>query len=160
MSLLTSNILSSLLSKIKAQLDAKAPTSHASSSTTYGRGTNSVYGHLRLTNTITNSYGTGTGYAATPYAVYTVNSKVTTNTNNITTLTSTVANKADAEDLYDYVPLVGWASSSSSATSSSPYIYGYPGIQYLAEDAYLSSTMTVLNGGSASTSDSEWGSYD
>ena len=45
------------------------PTSHASSATTYGKGDGSNYGHLRLSNSTSSSYGTSDGYAATPSAV-------------------------------------------------------------------------------------------
>ena len=47
-----------------------APTSHASSSTDYGVGNNSNYGHLKLTDTIS-ANSTNAGYAATPAAVKT-----------------------------------------------------------------------------------------
>ena len=46
-----------------------APTSHASTATTYGAATGSNYGHTRLSNSYASTSGTSGGYAATPKAV-------------------------------------------------------------------------------------------
>lgn len=46
-----------------------APTSHASSSTTYGAGSSSNYGHLKLSDSTSSTSGTSGGIAATPSAV-------------------------------------------------------------------------------------------
>lgn len=45
------------------------PTSHASSSDTYGKGTDSNYGHLKLSDSTTSTSSTSGGIAATPAAV-------------------------------------------------------------------------------------------
>lgn len=51
---------------------SRAPTSHATSATTYGKGTNSNYGHLKISDSTTDSSSsTSSGIAATPKAVYT-----------------------------------------------------------------------------------------
>ena len=50
-------------------LDGKAPTNHASSATTYGTGTSSNYGHLKLSASTSSTSGTSGGIAATPSAV-------------------------------------------------------------------------------------------
>lgn len=48
-----------------------APIAHASSATTYGLGTAANYGHLKLSDSITdNTSSTGSGTAATPKAIY------------------------------------------------------------------------------------------
>ena len=46
-----------------------APTSHASSSDTYGKGTDTNYGHLKLSDLTTSTSSTSGGIAATPAAV-------------------------------------------------------------------------------------------
>ena len=48
---------------------SRAPTSHASSATTYGTGTGSNYGHLKLSDSTTSTSSTNGGIAATPAAV-------------------------------------------------------------------------------------------
>lgn len=54
-----------------------APTMHSATDTTYGVGTSSYYGHVRLSDSITDdTSSTSSGYAATPYAVSQVNEKV------------------------------------------------------------------------------------
>lgn len=48
---------------------SRAPTSHASSATTYGTGSSSYYGHLKLSDSTSSTSGTSGGIAATPSAV-------------------------------------------------------------------------------------------
>lgn len=48
---------------------SRAPTSHRSTGTTYGAGTASYYGHLKLSDSTSSTLGTGGGTAATPSAV-------------------------------------------------------------------------------------------
>lgn len=48
---------------------SRAPNNHASSATTYGTGTSSNYGHLKLSDSHTSTSGTSGGIAATPSAV-------------------------------------------------------------------------------------------
>ena len=50
---------------------SKAPKNHASASTIYGLGSNTSYGHLKLSSEINSSSGTAGGTAATPAAVKT-----------------------------------------------------------------------------------------
>lgn len=54
---------------IKTALDEKAPTNHASSSDTYGKGTDASYGHVKLSDSTTGTSDTSGGTAATPKAV-------------------------------------------------------------------------------------------
>ncbi len=49
--------------------DGKAPKSHASSDTTYGVGTDTNYGHLKLSGSVSSTLDTTGGTAATPGAV-------------------------------------------------------------------------------------------
>ena len=50
-------------------LDGKAPTSHASSSATYGIGTGSNYGHVKLSDSTSSTSAASAGIAASPAAV-------------------------------------------------------------------------------------------
>ena len=45
---------------------SKAPINHASTATTYGIGTGSNYGHVKLSDSINSSNSTASGVAATP----------------------------------------------------------------------------------------------
>ena len=54
-----------------------APKSHASAATTYGKGSDSKYGHVKLSSAIDEDSGNVSGIAATPYAVKTVNDSLT-----------------------------------------------------------------------------------
>lgn len=56
-------------SNVQTQLNAKAPKSHASTATTYGIGTSSNYGHVKLSDSTSSTSSTGSGVAATPAAV-------------------------------------------------------------------------------------------
>ena len=54
-----------------------APKSHASTATTYGKGSDSKYGHVKLSSAIDENSGNASGIAATPNAVKTVNDSLT-----------------------------------------------------------------------------------
>lgn len=54
---------------VKGVIDARAPTNHATSATTYGTGTSSNYGHLKLSDSTSSTSSTSGGIAATPSAV-------------------------------------------------------------------------------------------
>lgn len=72
-------------------LSGKAPTSHASTATTYGKGDSSNYGHVKLSSVTNGTSGVADGIAATPLAVKSVaDSLATYKTNN----DSAVAGKA------------------------------------------------------------------
>ena len=60
-------------SSMQTQINGKAPTSHASSATTYGAASASNYGHVKLSDETTASTSVTGGVAATPLAVKTVN---------------------------------------------------------------------------------------
>lgn len=49
--------------------DSKAPKAHASTATTYGTGSSTNYGHVKLSASTNSSSGTSSGVAATPSAV-------------------------------------------------------------------------------------------
>ncbi len=67
------NYMDGVTSAVQTQLNAKAPKSHASSATTYGRGSASVYGHVKLSDTYASKVSSGTaayGLAASQNALY------------------------------------------------------------------------------------------
>lgn len=49
--------------------NSKAPVNHASEETTYGKGTSSAYGHVKLYDGVDSTSGANSGVAATPAAV-------------------------------------------------------------------------------------------
>ena len=53
----------------QAAVGGKAPTNHASTQTTYGKGTSTNYGHVKLSDSILSTSDTAGGTAATPGAV-------------------------------------------------------------------------------------------
>lgn len=67
---------------VKAVNDAKAPTSHASTATTYGAGTGTNYGHVKLSDSTGTTSGASAGVAATPTAVKAAYDKAVTVDNN------------------------------------------------------------------------------
>lgn len=52
-----------------SDISGVAPTAHASSGTTYGIGTSSNYGHVKLSDSTSSTSGSSSGIAATPSAV-------------------------------------------------------------------------------------------
>lgn len=52
--------------------NSKAPNNHASTATTYGTGSGTNYGHVKLSDSTSSTSGAGAGIAATPAAVKTV----------------------------------------------------------------------------------------
>ena len=57
------------IAAINTALSGKAPTNHASSSTTYGAATGSNYGHVKLSDSTSSSSAASSGIAASPKAV-------------------------------------------------------------------------------------------
>lgn len=71
------NILETI-TDIKNSLDNKSPTRHNSTQDTYGLGSLTDYGHVKLSVSLTSESGTNDGIAVAPYAVKTLNDKITT----------------------------------------------------------------------------------
>lgn len=59
----------------QAALDGRAPTSHASNGTVFGKGTRTVFGHVKLSEAINSSTGADAGIAVAPKAVKTAYDK-------------------------------------------------------------------------------------
>lgn len=60
------------ISITSSNLAGKAPVDHATSTGTYGVGTNILFGHVQLSDAIDNTSNVSNGVAATPYAVKSV----------------------------------------------------------------------------------------
>lgn len=58
---------------------SKSPTNHASSTTNYGKGNASNYGHVKLSDSINSTYGANDGVSATPKAVHDLDVKHSAN---------------------------------------------------------------------------------
>ena len=62
--------LAGQVSSLQTEVSGKAPTNHASTSATYGLGTASSYGHVRLSDVANDSQNVSDGVGVTPYALY------------------------------------------------------------------------------------------
>lgn len=62
-------VLKGLIDTLQTAVNGKAPTSHAASTTTYGAGSGSNYGHVKLSDATNGTSNTSGGVAATPAAV-------------------------------------------------------------------------------------------
>lgn len=71
--------------------NSKAPKMHASATPVYGVGTDTQWGHVKLSDSTSSSSGTSAGIAATPAAVKAVNDSLATN---VSSLTSAINGKA------------------------------------------------------------------
>lgn len=82
--------------------NSKAPTSHASSATTYGVGSSTNYGHVKLSDNTSSTSSTGEGTAATPAAVKAVKDSLTSNVSSLQTAINGKAPKMHASDTPSY----------------------------------------------------------
>ena len=73
------------------------PVGHASTSTTYGVGSNTNYGHVKLSSATNGTQSTSSGIAATPSAVKAVNDALTTEKNRAETAEGNIAASVTAE---------------------------------------------------------------
>ena len=68
----TADSVVAAINEVLALAQGKAPTSHASSATTYGVGTTQQYGHVKLCDSASSAATSAAGVAATPAAVKSV----------------------------------------------------------------------------------------
>lgn len=72
----TSDIDKPISTATQTALDGKSPKNHAAAGFLYGKGTGTLHGHVRLSDSVTSSVSTSDkGIAATPYAVKTAYDK-------------------------------------------------------------------------------------
>lgn len=69
-------VLKTLIDTLTTTVSGKAPTSHASTGTTYGAGSGSNYGHVKLSDSTSGTSNENGGVAATPAAVKAVMDKL------------------------------------------------------------------------------------
>ena len=68
--------LANNVSSLQSAIDGKAPNNHSSTATTYGTGSATNYGHVKLSDATDGTEGESSGVAATPAAVATVQAAV------------------------------------------------------------------------------------
>lgn len=93
---------------LQADVGQKAPTDHSSAASTYGRGTPTMFGHLKVTDASTAAASTGT--AASPYMVSLVGEQVNKLRADITAKPKSVSvavSIANVSARYVYSPLAG-----------------------------------------------------
>ncbi len=86
--------LTSNVSSLQTAINGKAPTSHASSDTTYGTGSGANYGHVKLSDATNYSSDATMGTAATPKAVSAVNNNLA---NEVSRLEYAISQKASKD---------------------------------------------------------------
>ena len=84
--------LANNVSSLTSAINGKAPTSHASSDTTYGVGSITNYGHVKLSNSLNDPSDGTMGTAATPAAVKKVSDSLDSN---VSSLSYAIDQKAD-----------------------------------------------------------------
>ena len=119
----TANSAKSTADTAQSTANSKAPIAHASTSTTYGIGTSSNYGHVKLSDSTTSTSSTSSGVAATPAAVksaYDLANSAQSTANSKAAVGST-AGAADTS-----------SGSSGSATTAarSDHTHPFPGLVY------------------------------
>ena len=90
------------------EVERKAPSNHASTGTSYGVGTTSNYGHVKVLNSLVSSYING--QAMSPYQGYLINQKVTAITSGVVA-TGRVTVKATSNNWLNIVGVPGYNSS-------------------------------------------------
>lgn len=90
------------------EVERKAPSNHASTGTSYGVGTTSNYGHVKVLNSLASSYING--QAMSPYQGYLINQKVTAITSGVVA-TGRVTVKATSNNWLNIVGVPGYNSS-------------------------------------------------
>lgn len=107
-----------------------APTMHSVTDTTYGVGSQNYYGHVRLSDSTSSSYGQTSGVAATPLAVYSVNSRVDNVedsvpiTRKITVSSGWSTSYGDTGTDFRYGRIVSFTGSSTSHEVTGIYVTG------------------------------------
>lgn len=139
--------LSDTTTNIQTQLSKKAPTNHASSATTYGKGTSGNYGHLKISDSYStnpsSAYNASSGVAASLYTVQQLYSQLSALKDRVTALdgggrsligqmsfylgtpTSTVNTAISKTNLNGTLPFTVSSSSAAYFTTSTNVTYHY-----------------------------------
>lgn len=128
-----------------------APIMHSVTNTTYGVGTQNYYGHVRLSDSTSSSFGQTAGIAATPLAVYSVNSRVDNVedsvpiTRRITISTGWSTSYGDTGTDFAYGRIVSFTGSTTSHEVTGIYVTGqYTGSSPTDAQKTAASTWTYV----------------
>ena len=99
---------------VNTALGGKAPTSHASSATTYGIGTSSNYGHVKLSDSTSSTSAASSGIAASPKAVKAAYDLANTANTGLSGKAES-AHKHSASDITDAIPITGGGTGKNTA---------------------------------------------
>lgn len=98
------------------------PEDHASTETTYGRGTSTKYGHVKLSDATNSTYAASAGIAASPFAVKSAYDKAVAAQNTANTAQSTANSKASKPTYVEATMLAsGWADGKYSFEATYPH---------------------------------------
>lgn len=128
----------------QAAADSKAPISHASAETTYGAGTSTLYGHVKISDDLSES-AADSGIAASPKMVNDVNSALTESIEGKATISHASANTtygAGTSALYGHVKI----SDTLSESAADSGIAASPKMVNDVNDALSSSIDTKTDG--------------
>lgn len=115
---------------ITASSIGAAPIMHSVTNTSYGVGSQNYYGHVRLSDSTSSSSGQTAGIAATPFAVYSVNSRVDNMedsvpiTRRITISTGWSTSYGDTGTDFAYGRIVSFTGSTTSHEVTGIYVTG------------------------------------
>ena len=133
--------LSTYKSTNDAAVAGKAPTNHASTATTYGKGDSTNYGHVKLSDSTGSTSGVTGGIAATPAAVSSVAKDLS---NYKSTNDAAVKGKPSLGSSAGASDTSEGSSGSSSTAARSDHTHPYPGLVY--NDSTKSKVTFTLSG--------------
>ena len=136
----TPKAVAGLNATLSGIISGKAPNNHASAETTYGIGTGSNYGHVKLVDNLNNDSDADSGKAATPKAIYSLYNQLITHRKCGTTsqLQEIMAKgKATADD-YGHVKLGAADQNGATAASGVAAPNGHTHSQYLTQHQDIS----------------------
>ena len=133
----TANSAKSTADTAQSTANSRAPIAHASTSTTYGIGTSSNYGHVKLSDSTTSTSSTSSGVAATPAAVKSAydlanSAKSTADTAQSTanSAQSTANSKAAVGSTAGAADTSSGSSGSATTAARSDHTHPFPGLVY------------------------------
>lgn len=108
-------------SEVNTALGGKAPTNHASTSTTYGKGTSSNYGHVKISDSLTDTTPAATGgVVPSMKAVSDLNGAINAITPLDTVPTNGSTKGITSDAVYDAINAIGEVYNGETATDSIP----------------------------------------
>lgn len=142
-------VLKADVAQLKTDITKKAPTEHASSDVTYGKGDKDKYGHLKLSDaTDDDKSGVDAGVAATPKAVNAALTAAKTHANNIKTELLGSSSSTGGNTIYEAYAKAS-AASTAAATAQK---------EVDALEGVVSNLTTTVNGKAPTVHTSDSGS--